>query len=113
MKARDIVFSSILASGLALGTANAATVTTAWENVTGGQDACLDTGVQGARNAGFRANISNDRQTVFAWRGDDSIAIRCIGNRRLAVIFIYVVNRGDGSALLQTVRSSYRQPTKG
>lgn len=113
MRARDIFFGGILAACFSMGAANAASVTTAWENVSGGQDACLATGVQGARNAGFRANISNDRQTVFAWRGDDSIAIRCIGNRRLAVIFIYVVNRGDGSALLRTVRSSYRQPTKG
>jgi hypothetical protein len=113
MKARHIVLTGILASGLGLGAANAATVTTAWENVPGGQDTCLDTGVDGARNAGFRASISNDRQTVFAWRGDDSIAIRCIGDRGLAVIFIYVVNRGDGSALLQTVRGSFRRPTKG
>jgi hypothetical protein len=106
----------LLAGALALagmGSAPAATVTTAWENVPDGQDACLHIGEDAARNAGFRASISNDRQTVFGWRGDDSIAIRCIGDRRLAVIFIYVVDRGDGSALLQTVRNTYRRPTKG
>lgn len=103
-----------MALGLAgMGTAHAAAVTTAWENVTDGQDACLDTGEDAARNAGFRASISNDRQTVFGWRGDDSIAIRCISDRRLAVIFIYVVDRGDGGTLLQMVRNTFRRPTKG
>lgn len=113
MKARNWMFGAAMAAGLAMGAAQAATVTTAWEDVPEGQDVCLNTGVNASRNAGFRSSISNDRQTVFGWRGDDSIAIRCIGDRRLAVIFIYVVDRGDGSALLQTVRNTYRRPTKG
>lgn len=114
MKARDLMLAGAMAAGLlGMGAAQAASVTTAWENVADGQDVCLSTGVDAAHNAGFRANISNDRQTVFGWRGDDSIAIRCIGDRRLAVIFIYVVDRGDGSALLQTVRNTYRRPSKG
>lgn len=113
MKPRNWMLACALTVGMGIGTAQAATVTTAWEAVNDGQDACLNTGVEATRQAGFRGSISNDRQTVFGWRGDDSIAIRCIGDRRLAVIFIYVVSREDNNALLQTVRNTYRRPTKG
>lgn len=113
MKTRNWVLTGAVAAGLGMGAAQAASVTTAWENVPNGQDTCLETGLNASRNAGFRSSISDDRQTVFGWRGDDSIAIRCIGDRRLAVIFIYVMNRGDGSELLQTVRNTYRRPSKG
>ncbi len=113
MKPRHLLAAAALGLGIAAAPAQAATVTTGWEELRGNQDYCLETGAEASRISGFRTTISNDRQTVFGWRGEDSIAIRCIGSRNVAVIFIYVQNRNDGGELMQGVRNVYRRPAGG
>ncbi|MEN9214603.1 MAG: hypothetical protein Q6J18_01055 [Gloeomargarita sp. DG02_3_bins_56] len=89
--------------------ASAATVTTAWTAGVGTQDDCLALGTEGVGRAGFRPNVSRDRQTVFGWRGEDSIVVRCIADRDLAVIFIYTRQGRDNDWLLKTVQDAYRR----
>ncbi|MEN9217923.1 MAG: hypothetical protein Q6K81_06735 [Gloeomargarita sp. DG02_5_bins_242] len=89
--------------------ASAATVTTAWTPGVGTQDECLALGTEGIGRAGFRPKVSPDRQMAFGWRGEDSIVVRCIADRDLAVIFIYTHHGRDNDWLLKTVQDAYRR----
>ncbi len=82
--------------------AMAAMVSTGWTTLPAGtnQDACLATGNAALLAAGFRANISDDRQTVFGWRGDEALVVRCIADRNLAVVFAWVTDASNDSAPL-------------
>ena len=80
----------------------AAMVSTGWTSLPAGanQDSCLATGNAALQAAGFRANISDDRQTVFGWRGDEALVVRCIADRNLAVVFAWVTDASNDSAPL-------------
>ncbi len=96
----------VLAGGIILGSlaapAMAAMVSTGWASLPAGtnQDACLATGNAAVVAAGFRANISDDRQTVFGWRGDEALVVRCIADRNIAVVFAWVTDASNDSAPL-------------
>ncbi|WP_426958511.1 hypothetical protein [Muricoccus radiodurans] len=106
---RGFMGAAVLAGCLAAGGAMAAGGTTAWET-TANQDACVENGSRAVATVGFQVTVSNDRQTVFGWRGDDLLAIRCIGDRNLAVFFLYTAgNNNSGDATMSSARAAFRQ----
>jgi hypothetical protein len=96
-----------LAAGLVAAPALAATGHTAWNDISMSQDQCLETGRDAFSRLGFRPVIPEDRQTVFAWRGDDLVATRCIADRNLAVHFVYIYQARDGGQILDAIRAAY------
>ena len=107
MRIRHLIPAALLAT-FAAG-AQAATVTTGWEANAGNQDQCIDTAASAIQRTGFRTTIAQDRQAVFGWRGDDNISIRCIGDRQLAVMFVYTGDGRDNTQLLNILRDEYRR----
>lgn len=97
-----------LVAAVAATPALAATGHTAWNEISLTQDQCLETGRDAFARLGFRPVIPEDRQTVFAWRGDDLVATRCIADRNLAVHFVYIHQARDGGQVLDAIRAAYR-----
>lgn len=95
----------------AAGPARAAAVSTGWVTLPANdQEDCLSVGLAAVQAVGFRGTISGDRQTVFGWRGDESLTVWCIGSYGLAVIFAYVQDRnGDSGPLVERIAAAYRQ----
>lgn len=110
---RHFAAAALLLLGLTLAPpARAAWMWTGWEEIAGSQEACLQTAAVALREAGFSATVNP--QTTFGWRGADGISIRCIDERRLAVIFIYVTTSSEeGGQLLEQLRGAYRQLGRG
>jgi hypothetical protein len=102
-----------LAAGIAIGGAQAATVTTAWEANAGNQDQCIGTAASAIGRTGFRVTIAQDHQAVFGWRGNDNISIRCIGDRQIAVMFVYTDAGRDNNQLVSILRDEYRRGGTG
>lgn len=90
--------------------ASAASVSTVWAQLpSNSQDDCLAIGNRAVEAAGFSASISQDRQTVFGWRGEESLTVRCISSHGIAVVFAWVTdNAGDSSRLVEAVAAAYR-----
>ena len=73
------------------------------------QDECVDIGQRAVANAGFHAHVSRDRQSIFGWRGEEALTVRCIGAQRVAAIFAWVNGQSDDSAaLVEAVAQAYR-----
>ncbi len=102
------------AFGLASLPALGATVSTAWvELQSNSQDDCIDLGQRAVQAAGFQATISQDRQTIFGWRGEEALTVRCIGGNRIAVVFAWVNDQSNDSAqLVEAVTRAYRNPSR-
>lgn len=92
--------------------AMAASVSTAWAELPSrNQDECLNIGSRVVESVGFRATVSQDRQTVFGWRGEESLTIRCISGSGVAVVFAWVTDQSnDSGALVEAVTAAYRNP---
>jgi len=90
--------------------AMAASVSTAWAELPrSDQEECLAIGSRAIQDLGFRANISRDRQTIFGWRGEEALTIRCISGRGIAVVFAWVTDRSnDSGRLVDAVTNAYR-----
>lgn len=88
----------------------AATVSTSWVQLRStSQDDCIAIGERAIAAAGFQANVSRDRQSIFGWRGDEALTIRCIGAQRVAAIFAWVTDQSNDSAqLVEGVAEAYR-----
>jgi hypothetical protein len=83
-------------------------VWTGWAPIANDQDGCLATGRAAVASTGFRT--SGDQQTVFGWREEDHLSIRCIASHTVAVFFIYVrTSSEDGQMILGQLRASYGQ----
>lgn len=104
----------LLAAGLVLAAlpATAATVSTAWARLqSNDQEACLRTASGAIEAAGFRASVSQDRQTVFGWRGEESLTVRCISGHGVAVVFAWVNDQSnDSGPLVESVTRAFRNP---
>ncbi len=96
-----------LVAALAVSPAFAATGHTAWNEISMDQEQCLETGRAAFARLGFRPVIPEDRQTVFAWRGDDLVATRCIADRNLAIHFVYIYQARDGAQILDGMRAAF------
>jgi len=58
---------------------------------------------------GFRPSVSQDPQTVFGWRGEEALTIRCISGHGIAVVFAWVTDQAiDSGALVEAVTRAYR-----
>jgi hypothetical protein len=98
--------------GLASVPASAAAVSTAWVQLrSNNQDECIAIGQRAVAAAGFRVSVSQDRQSIFGWRGDESLTVRCIGSQRVAAVFAWVNDQSSDSAqLVEAVTRAYRAP---
>jgi hypothetical protein len=106
--------SAVLAAALALAAvpAAAATVSTAWARLqSNDQEACLRIAFAAIEAVGFRASISQDRQTVFGWRGEEALTVRCIAGHGVAAVFAWVNDQSNDSApLVESVTRAFRAP---
>jgi len=101
--------------------AQASSVSTAWAPLpSNNQEECLAIGSRAVEAAGFRANISQDRQTIFGWRGEEALTVRCISGSGIAVVFAWVTDQSnDSGPLVDAVTAAYRnrgmagQPRQG
>jgi hypothetical protein len=99
-----------LALALVSAPALAASVTTAWADLpSNDQEECLSIGSSVIQSLGFRPSISQDRQTVFGWRGEEALTVRCISGKGIAVVFAWVTDRAnDSGRLVNAVTNAYR-----
>ena len=88
--------------GLLAGDAAASVVVTGWEE-TPDQNECVRDASRAVASVGFRVAVSNDRQTIFGGRGEDQVAIRCVGDRRIAVFFVALFGNAGGAAATGTM----------
>ena len=96
--------------GLGLGLAppaRAAWMWTGWEEFTGSQEECLQSASRQLQAMNFTVTVNP--QTTFGWRGQDGVSVRCIAERRVAVIFVYAsTNSDEGRSILDQMRSAYK-----
>ena len=86
----------LVSVGLALGLASparAAWMWTGWEDFSGSQDECLQSASRQLQAMNFAVTVNP--QTTFGWRGQDGVSVRCIAERRVAVIFIYAATASE------------------
>lgn len=95
---------------LLAGPAVASSVSTAWVQLpSDNHDACVATGSRAVEGAGFRVVVSQDRQTIFGWRGEEALTVRCISAHRIAVVFAWVTDEAnDSGRLVESVTAAYR-----
>ncbi|HYF06072.1 MAG TPA: hypothetical protein VD970_00485 [Acetobacteraceae bacterium] len=88
--------------------AQAAGMSSGWENISMSQDQCLNAAADIVQRLGF--SVQRDTQTVFGWRGDDGITVRCIAARQLAVLFTYVASGGseESGRIIDQLRGAFR-----
>ncbi len=87
--------------------ARAAWMWTGWEEFGGDQDACLQNAARVLQGMNFTVTVNP--QTTFGWRGQDGVSVRCIAERRIAVIFVYAsTNSDEGRSILDQVRAAYK-----
>jgi hypothetical protein len=98
------------ALGFAALPANASSVSTAWARTTqGNQEECLGIALRAVQAVGFTANISDSRQTVFGWRGEESLTVQCLAAHGVAVVFAWVTDQANDSArLVDSVTTAFR-----
>jgi hypothetical protein len=87
--------------------ARAAWMWTGWEEFAGSQEECLQSASRQLQAMNFTVTVNP--QTTFGWRGQDGVSVRCIAERRLAVIFVYAATNSDeGRGILDQMRSAYK-----
>ena len=87
--------------------ARAAWMWTGWEDTNLPQDRCLAAASGRLKELGFTVTVNP--QTTFGWRGQDGVSVRCIAERRVAVIFVHVTTISEeGGQILEHVRAAYR-----
>lgn len=97
---------AIAALGLAA-PAVAASMWTGVEDAGGTQEECLQHAAGAMR--GLQFTVTVNPQAAFGWRGRDGVSLRCIADRRLAVIFVYAATTPeDGQMLLDQLRAAYK-----
>lgn len=107
---RTMPFAFATLFGLMAMPAMAASVSTSWVELRStSQDQCIEIGQRAVEAAGFQVSISRDRQTIFGWRGDEALTVRCIGAQRVAAVFAWVTDQSNDSAqLVDSVTRAYR-----
>ena len=107
---RTPIHMAVAALALAGAPAMASSVSTAWTQLpSNNQEECLAIGSRAVEGAGFRASISQDRQTIFGWRGEESLTVRCISGHGIAVVFAWVTDQAnDSGRLVDAVTNAFR-----
>jgi hypothetical protein len=87
--------------------ARAAWMWTGWEEFGGSQDECLRNAANVLQGINFTVTVNP--QTTFGWRGQDGVSVRCIAERRIAVIFVHAATSSEeGRVILDQVRAAYK-----
>jgi hypothetical protein len=109
---RTLLPALALAASVAAAPSFAASVSTAWAELpSNDQEQCLSIGQRVLQNVGFRASVSQDRQTIFGWRGEEALTVRCISGKGIADVFAWVTDQsGDSGRLVEAVTQAYRNP---
>jgi hypothetical protein len=97
-----------LALGAAAVPALAAGGASGWSEITLSQEECIASGRRAVQQLGF--DPSNDDQSVFGWRNDNLVAIRCIASKTVAVFFSYMPTEQEARALIDQLRPFFQQP---
>ncbi len=98
----------LVALGLGMApAAQAAWMWTGWEDTPATQDDCLQQAASALRSMNFTVTVNP--QTTFGWRGQDGVSVRCIAERRVAVIFVYAATASEeGRVILEQVRHAFK-----
>lgn len=103
---KTLLACAFLAGGAGL--AQAASMSSGWENISMTQDQCLSTGVSAIQALGFQP----DRQQFFVggWRGNDGIVVRCASDRNMVIIFVYLADGGvqQSSQAVDQIRAVFQ-----
>jgi len=87
--------------------ARAAWMWTGWEEFGGSQEDCLQSAARQLQSMSFTVTVNP--QTTFGWRGQDGVSVRCISERRVAVIFVYAATSSEeGRVILEQMRATYK-----
>ncbi len=87
--------------------ARAAWMWTGWEEFGGSQEECLQSASRQLQSMNFTVTVNP--QTTFGWRGQDGVSVRCIAERRVAVIFVHAATSSEeGRVILEQMRSAYK-----
>ena len=99
---------AVVALGLGMApAAQAASMWNGWEEISGSPEQCQETAASTLRTLGFTVTVN--RPSVLGWRGQDGVTVRCIADRRLAVVFVYTATTSeDGRALLEQIRTALK-----
>ncbi|MBW6399940.1 hypothetical protein KPL78_18920 [Roseomonas sp. HJA6] len=105
-------FALAAAFGLAALPALSASVSTGWVELrSNDQESCIDQGQRAVQGVGFQSTVSRDRQSIFGWRGEESLTVRCISARGIAVVFAWVNDQSNDSAqLVEAITQAFRNP---
>ena len=108
MLLRHAVLALMLLGPALASPALAASMSTGWEDFPGTQDECLQAGAARLRQMGYRVTVNP--QTVFGWRGEAGVSVRCINERRVAAIFVYSPESAEAArGALDELRGAYRE----
>ncbi|MBL8835592.1 MAG: hypothetical protein JNL66_05070 [Alphaproteobacteria bacterium] len=91
--------------------ANAAGAASGWTEIRLSQSACISTAQRAVSGVGFEA--SADAQTVYGWRGEMVVVVRCIANRNVAVFFAYETSEAEATALVDRLRPYFAPAPAG
>jgi hypothetical protein len=87
--------------------ARAAWMWTGWEDTNLPQTQCLAAASGRLKELGFTVTVNP--QTTFGWRNGDGVSVRCIAERRLAVIFVHITTTSEeGGQILEELRRAYQ-----
>lgn len=82
----------------------AAEMATGWEALNISQEQCLAAAAQAAQQTGFGQDITRQPTGIYGWRGNDTVSVRCIAERRIAVIFAYTRDSNTALAAVDAIR---------
>ncbi len=109
MKRRVVAAASLaLAGAFATGTpALAAGGASGWSEIRLDQSGCITAGRRAVTELGF--DPTNDDQTVFGWREQNLVAIRCIASKTVAVFFAYMGTEPEARDIVERLRPFFAQ----
>lgn len=84
--------------------ATAAEMATGWEALTISQEQCVAIAAQAAQQTGFGQDITRQPTGIYGWRGNDTVSVRCIAERRIAVFFAYTRDSNTALAAVDALR---------
>jgi CubicO group peptidase (beta-lactamase class C family) len=96
---------------LALGAvpaARAASMWTGWSESNATLEQCQQMASGKMRELGFAPRTSGN--SIFGWRGQDGISVRCIPERQMAAIFVYTTNDEEGRRILDQMHVAFPPP---
>jgi hypothetical protein len=107
MKRLAVTASVALAACAFTGPALAAGGASGWSEISMEQAACITAGRRAVTQLGF--DPSNDDQTVFGWRDQNLVAIRCIASKTVAVFFAYMGTEPEARDVVERLRPFFEQ----